>query len=504
MGNCRSFRTFLNCFIAIAIAFYSCFSNTLVAGLGFTLTKSSKQLACKRACIANQKTIAGANEMYNLDYNIEPCQSYKKLTPSHLKTLQDNGYLHAIPNDPGFGKNSSSNYKSTADGKHIFCINHGFVFTEQLSKLSKMASLNANSSAYEQLKAYGETSEFLLKSASKEPSNKIPFTSIIRRNTLEVLPNSALILFALFPLWFFIAVRHLRLWRPGQNIKIGFIIFSFFLAFYGFNITQFPFLIFPIQLIGFVILLILVDTCQWIVRFLFKCDLEKTNNGLILSQFSKMDKETFSYTRKKLGNTKDEYNISAKGMMYLCAISSFVYILYVLLKAIDIGLLALLPSVIPVFFIAGVFSGTTRFFGLISSSLNGSTVQIHMAVRIVCLCCIVLWFTGAFFFSLVDETLMGALPAAFSLIILSSFFGGRHFTVSRLTKRFVNSLSLLINSTNDISDSCNSGEGKVIKMNGISAHPSRDRQRTDHRTRRQQPNAPVARNFSKRVSNDLQ
>lgn len=74
-----------------------------------------------RACFANQKTIAGAVEMYNLDFNTDI---------SDLRgvwdALKDNGYLQSLPNDPGAGAHSHGNYRfdeGSANG--ITCLHHG-------------------------------------------------------------------------------------------------------------------------------------------------------------------------------------------------------------------------------------------------------------------------------------------------------------------------------------------------------------------------------------------
>ena len=74
-----------------------------------------------RPCQANQKTIAGALEMYCLDYNT----SITSLDAAVLETLRDKGYLQSVPVDPGSGKAPGENY--VLHRGEIACLQHGFV-----------------------------------------------------------------------------------------------------------------------------------------------------------------------------------------------------------------------------------------------------------------------------------------------------------------------------------------------------------------------------------------
>ena len=137
--------------------------------------RKSRERANNRACFANQKTIAGAIEMYNLDNNTDLgfddfsrglTSGFKNLTtiaalfqPSkdvlaegvhqrtvaygkgvslnlkdskriawlapYFPTLQAEGYLQTIPDCPGEGKDSCTNYFRIGD--EVFCLRHGFV-----------------------------------------------------------------------------------------------------------------------------------------------------------------------------------------------------------------------------------------------------------------------------------------------------------------------------------------------------------------------------------------
>jgi hypothetical protein len=75
-----------------------------------------------RACYANQKTISGAVEMYNLDKGTK----VTTLDAHFFEVLKSGGYLQSIPQDPGQGSGSSSNYQMTAGGPNgIRCKVHG-------------------------------------------------------------------------------------------------------------------------------------------------------------------------------------------------------------------------------------------------------------------------------------------------------------------------------------------------------------------------------------------
>ena len=74
-----------------------------------------------RACYANQKTIAGAVEMYNLDHNTKRT----RLDAAFYNSLRSGGYLQTIPTDPGAGFGSSANYQLTQGANGVSCIAHG-------------------------------------------------------------------------------------------------------------------------------------------------------------------------------------------------------------------------------------------------------------------------------------------------------------------------------------------------------------------------------------------
>ncbi len=85
--------------------------------------RSARERANTRACFANQKTIAGAVEMYNLDNNCRRTD----IGMQFMAELVKGGYLQCVPNDPGLGPNSGSNYFFTEDGNGIGCRLHGTI-----------------------------------------------------------------------------------------------------------------------------------------------------------------------------------------------------------------------------------------------------------------------------------------------------------------------------------------------------------------------------------------
>ena len=82
-----------------------------------------RERANTRACYANQKTIVGAMEMYNLDKGTKRTQ----LDAAWFSALQSGGYLQAIPQDPGQGRGTSGNYQATDTGNGIKCFAHGTI-----------------------------------------------------------------------------------------------------------------------------------------------------------------------------------------------------------------------------------------------------------------------------------------------------------------------------------------------------------------------------------------
>lgn len=76
-----------------------------------------------RRCYANQKTIVGAIEMYNLDKNTRRTA----LDDAFFEALRSGGYLQNIPNDPPFGPGSSGHDRTRGDGVGVECTVHGAI-----------------------------------------------------------------------------------------------------------------------------------------------------------------------------------------------------------------------------------------------------------------------------------------------------------------------------------------------------------------------------------------
>ena len=95
--------------------------------------KSARVRANRRACYANQKTIAGAVEMYNLDYNA----NVTELTPELRSKLTESGYLMSFPTDPGQEEGDGSHYFLTAEGNGVACKMHGSIQGEVPGELPR-------------------------------------------------------------------------------------------------------------------------------------------------------------------------------------------------------------------------------------------------------------------------------------------------------------------------------------------------------------------------------
>ena len=108
------------------------------------------------ACWANQKTIAGALEMYNLDMNT----SVSKLDGHMFNKLKEHKYLRTIPKDPGYGSDSSCHYKLSPDGD-IYCTHHGFIIPPK--------GTTADTTIREQLKLHGIKDKKLLDQCADIP-----------------------------------------------------------------------------------------------------------------------------------------------------------------------------------------------------------------------------------------------------------------------------------------------------------------------------------------------
>lgn len=88
--------------------------------------RENRGRAYQRMCFANQKTLAGALEMYELDYDTR----VEVVDSALLETFREHGYLQYVPDDPGVGRGAQSNYflyRSPRGRAYVMCLRHGFV-----------------------------------------------------------------------------------------------------------------------------------------------------------------------------------------------------------------------------------------------------------------------------------------------------------------------------------------------------------------------------------------
>jgi prepilin-type N-terminal cleavage/methylation domain-containing protein len=91
----------------------------VLAAIAVPNFKAARERANTRACYANQKTVVGAVEMYNLDKNTK-----RSDLDAMWVALKSGGYLQSVPQDPGQGNNTSNHYKTTGGGNGIKCDIH--------------------------------------------------------------------------------------------------------------------------------------------------------------------------------------------------------------------------------------------------------------------------------------------------------------------------------------------------------------------------------------------
>src|SRR5688572_7154293 len=95
----------------------------VLAAIATPKFKAARPRATSRACYANQKTLVGAVEMYNLDKKAK----VTALTPAFYQALKSGGYLHTIPNDPGEGSGTSGHYELIDSKNGVRCKVHGTI-----------------------------------------------------------------------------------------------------------------------------------------------------------------------------------------------------------------------------------------------------------------------------------------------------------------------------------------------------------------------------------------
>ena len=76
----------------------------VLAAIAIPNFRQARKKSNQRACYANQKTILGALEMYNLDTG----ENMTISTRTDLETLAKDKYLQGVPNDPGCKSNKNA------------------------------------------------------------------------------------------------------------------------------------------------------------------------------------------------------------------------------------------------------------------------------------------------------------------------------------------------------------------------------------------------------------
>jgi prepilin-type N-terminal cleavage/methylation domain-containing protein len=92
----------------------------VLAAIAVPNFKAARERANTRACYANQKTVVGAVEMYNLDKNTRVT-----VLQGLWDSLKKGGYLQSVPADPGQGSGTSGHYILVTSGNGINCSAHG-------------------------------------------------------------------------------------------------------------------------------------------------------------------------------------------------------------------------------------------------------------------------------------------------------------------------------------------------------------------------------------------
>lgn len=95
----------------------------VLAAIAIPNFRAARQRSNQRACYANQKTILGAIEMYNLDNGLQvTIDGYDK-----LKELTDKKYLQSVPDCPGCKQGDGTTIYASNDSGDVWCAAHGTI-----------------------------------------------------------------------------------------------------------------------------------------------------------------------------------------------------------------------------------------------------------------------------------------------------------------------------------------------------------------------------------------
>ena len=445
----------------LLLVLFSYYTSTVLAWFGY-----HKRRRSSRACFANQKTIAGAIEMYNLDYSVHT----KKLTPELFQTLSREGYLQSIPRHPGDNKLPSSTYILTEDGA-ICCLKDGFIQPPQGSDLS--------SSPFEQLKTCGEKRKHILSRASHKPANSMGPKRDLMYSTTQTAGFLFSTGFLLFMVWFPLSIWRLRKWRYGHKIKLMILVLFAVVACVGPYNIRYNILIVPIILSP---ILLMLDLLFFGINLLFG---ESCINNMAVetkTRISMMNKATQDKIRNIITDASNRYQKSAGLMAMVSAVAILPVIPWIFLGRYNFEKTLVFLIAAAVVFIGGAVTGTVRFVDNITAanSLSGSD-ETNPGTRT--------FFTGLLFLapllncgqSLTQTSLTCWAISVWPLLILTSFFGGRSIAIARLGKKFVVLLGKSV--LNSDKPACQTGPLlKQIRTTGMSAHPGRRMSSTTSKT----------------------
>ena len=402
----------------------------------------------KRACFANQKTIAGAIEMYDLDYKCNFLEkSGGQLTKTSYKTLSNGGYLQTIPSHPGSGEKPSIALRFTKDGK-IFCLTHGFVHRNSDFVFSHQ------SSPHEQLKAYGETTPELLDLASKDST----VTGIMEKGRDKLTKTYTFFFgtgFIALLFWFPLNILHLNKWRKAQMIKFALfciavttIIMTFIFgnSFFLHSLFYFHGLSLPIFIMIPLILLILlcIDLLIYNIQLLFATDPVKYLNDE-KSLWLSISEQKINQIKKLSDNISSHYLKSLKILKYALYLTTLAVGGWLMSKYSTMNNLWLVLATITGWTISGLVTGVSSYIFILNSVIdNPNKDSSHDVISNESSLALIVAFSSLIVIGIISINSSNYVSASYvvlSLIILSSFYGGRFLAIFTLSRKFSNAIS---------------------------------------------------------------
>ena len=105
----------------------------VLAAIAIPNFRQAREKSNQRACYANQKTILGAIEMYNLDHGTQMIIKGEE----ELTKLASEKYLQGVPKDPGC--RDAANYRSDDVG-NVWCEYHGTIDGQQIESSASVVT----------------------------------------------------------------------------------------------------------------------------------------------------------------------------------------------------------------------------------------------------------------------------------------------------------------------------------------------------------------------------